>query len=139
MSIKMDQLGVGDVIIYLIVLAVFIFCLYVEVVQYNCDSNNCTSLTHAFNEPTTKEQIIKLLNQQSNLIIWKKTFIATTIISIVLSWWIWGRIIPVRYFLPIFLFIFIVILYIWIFHITHYVYPINEIIKRYINNNCNSN
>ncbi|HSW76702.1 MAG TPA: hypothetical protein VLG50_06640 [Candidatus Saccharimonadales bacterium] len=119
------------VIVYFIILSLSI---YILVNGFICDDHTCHTFTNALSNNNNKAIIIHLLDRLCEESMWPIAFIASSIIMFLLM-----AVLPLplcmTYFIIVFLFSFIVFYCIIAFIIYHYVIPIKQYIKQYINKN----
>jgi len=121
---------------YIIFIVILIFCIYVEIIQYNCDSYTCSSWENALKEPTAKDGVLLLIQQQIRVILWKKSFIFAFVLTVILMWWFNIDFNCIKEFVGLFLLIFVATYLMLGFGVTHYTEPINRKIEKFIRTSC---
>ncbi len=126
-----------DLVIYIALIILFLFCLWVESKHYVCDVGNCDFLNWARTRSSNdRDEQIMRLHLQTRHGLWMKCFILAFVITLFVYWWFTCSVPPAIYFVVVLLVIFIILYFGYAFYQHHFLAPVNLDLADYIRENC---
>lgn len=130
-------MGLVDVVLYIVLIIFFILAIMIEAKHYVCDSGTCAVIDWAKDRSNNdREKYTNIIDYTTRYSVWMKAFIASFLITLVAFLFFKGELPNIMHFLCFFLFVFFILYFIFTFYQHHFLAPINNDLKSYINAAC---